>query len=63
MSSNDISEAMEAGDWQKVNVLIATASLTREELEKEHGVLNSQLATIIYIISIFLLAYFAPYRI
>ena len=49
MSSNDISEAMEVGDWQNVNVLIATASLTKEELEKEHGVLNSQLATLIYI--------------
>lgn len=41
MSSSDISDTMEVGDWQIVNVLIATAYLTKEELEKEHGVFGN----------------------
>ena len=35
-------EAIEAGDWNKVNELIATTAWTPQDLEEKHGVIISK---------------------
>ena len=37
-SSQKVFNAMEAGDWQKVNEIIGTISWTPVDLEEKHGV-------------------------
>ena len=38
MSSDDVFDAMETGDWQQVHEILANVPLIREDLEKKHGV-------------------------
>ena len=38
LAADNVFDAMEAGDWHQVHGIIATASLTSEDLEKKHGV-------------------------
>jgi hypothetical protein len=39
-SSCKVFDAMEAGDWNQVDEILATTSLIGEELELKHGVLS-----------------------
>lgn len=40
-SSQKVFNAMEAGDWQKVNEIIGTVAWTPVDLEEKHGVQSS----------------------